>query len=311
MTGYVTTCDGAVYALPTLYAWELRYTGGEPCDSFSVKCPYEAAMADVLRRANRFRAAEDDGKTAFFGVIDEVEAACDEKGMWLELTGRGMAALLLDNEAEAVTYQRASTAEILRRHVTPYGIACAAYDDVYASYKVAGGSSEWKALRDFPRLCGGFAPYFERDGSLLLTKKRDFPRVMLDGNTPVTTLVYRDKRYGVLSEAVVVDRSTRMKQTVKNENFYARGGRCRRIFYTAAKSGAQTMRYTGSYQIERSRENAETLEVTVAARFDAKPETVVSVSGSRLGVTGEFRVKEVVRRFGESGETTELTMQRE
>lgn len=311
MTGYVTTCDGAVYKLPVLLTWELRYTGGEPCDSFSVKCPYEAAMAEVLRCANRFRALEEDGETAFFGVVDEVEAVCDDKGLHLEIAGRGMAALLMDNEAEAVTYQRASTAELLRRHVTPYGIACGAYDEVYAPYKVASGSSEWKALSDFTRLCGGFAPYFERDGKLLLTKKHAFPRLMLDGNLPVTALRYRDKRYGVLSEAVVVDKSTRVKQTVKNVDFYARGGRCRRIFYAPARSGTQAMRYTGVYQIERSAENAETLEVTLAARFDAKPETVVSVSESRLGVTGEFRVKEVVRRFGEGGETTALTMQRE
>ena len=311
MTGYVTTCDGAVYALPVLLAWELRYTGGEPCDSFSVKCPYEAAMAEVLRRANRFRALEEDGETAFFGVIDEVEAVCDDKGLHLEIAGRGMAALLMDNEAEAVTYQRASTAELLHRHVTPYGIVCAGYDEVYAPYKVAGGSSEWKALSDFTRLCGGFTPYFERDGSLLLTKKRELPRMMLGGDQPVTALRYRDKRYGVLSEAVVVDKSTRVKQAVKNADFYARGGRRRRIYYAPTKSGAQAMRYTGAYQIERSKENAETLEVTVAARFDAKPETVVSVSESRLGVTGEFRVKEVVRRFGKGGETTVLTMQRE
>lgn len=311
MTGYVITCDGAVYALPVLLAWELRYTGGEPCDSFSAKCPYEAAMVEVLRRANRFRATEEDGQTAFFGVIDEVEAVCDDKGVHLEIAGRGMAALLMDNEAEAVTYQRASTAEILRCHVTPYGIACGVYDEVYAPYKVASGSSEWKALSDFTRLCGGFTPYFEQDGRLLLTKKREFPRMMLDGNLPVTALRYRDKRYGVLSETVVVDKSTRVKQIVKNTDFYARGGRCRRVFYAPARSGTQAMRYTGSYQIERSKENAETLEVTVAARFDAKPETVVTVSESKLGVTGAFRVKEVVRRFGEGGETTALTMQRE
>ena len=30
--------------------------------------------------------------------------------------GRGMAALLLDNEAEAVTYQRAALSEILKDH---------------------------------------------------------------------------------------------------------------------------------------------------------------------------------------------------
>ena len=51
MTGFVTTCEGEIYQLPTLFAWRFSYTGAEPCDSFSVRCPYEQAMADVLRRA--------------------------------------------------------------------------------------------------------------------------------------------------------------------------------------------------------------------------------------------------------------------
>ena len=147
MTGFVTTCEGETYQLPTLFAWRFSYTGAEPCDSFSVSCPYEQAMADVLRRAVRFTAKED-GKTEFFGVIDEYQMTCDEKGTELEITGRGMAALLLDNEAEAVTYQRAAMAEILKNHVLPYGIVCRAYDELCASapYKVASGSSQWKDI---------------------------------------------------------------------------------------------------------------------------------------------------------------------
>ena len=312
MTGYVTTCDGIVYALPALFAWELRYTGGEPCDSFSVRCPYEAAMAEILRRVSRFR-AEENGDTAFCGVVDECAAVCDEKGLWLEIEGRGMAALLMDNEAEATTYQHASVEELLRRHVTPYGITCTAYDNISTGveYQVKSGSSEWKALSDFTRLCGGFTPYFERNGVLLVTKELKFPRMVIDGEIPVTALTYRDKRYGVLSEAVVINKSTRAKQIIKNADFYSRGGQRRQFFYTPAKSGAQAMRYTGEYQIERSKENTETLEVRIADKYDAKPGTIVTVNGSVLGVTGNFRVWETVRRFGESGETTELTMQRE
>ena len=169
MTGFVTTCEGEIYQLPTLFAWRFSYTGAEPCDSFSVSCPYEQAMADVLRRAVRFTAKED-GKTEFFGVIDEYQMTCDEKGTELEITGRGMAALLLDNEAEAVTYQRAAMAEILKNHVLPYGIVCRAYDELCASapYKVASGSSQWKALRDFTHCCGGFLRHFDRVGTLSL-----------------------------------------------------------------------------------------------------------------------------------------------
>ena len=53
MKGYLTTCDGAQFELPTLLKWEFSYTGSVPCDSFSLRCPYDPAMAETLRRAVR------------------------------------------------------------------------------------------------------------------------------------------------------------------------------------------------------------------------------------------------------------------
>jgi len=87
--------------LPTLLKWEFSYTGSVPCDSFTLRCAYEPAMAETLRRAVRFTARED-GTVEFAGVVDECGVTCDEKGLQLEVSGRGMAALLLDNEAESV-----------------------------------------------------------------------------------------------------------------------------------------------------------------------------------------------------------------
>ena len=51
MKGYLTTCDGAQFELPTLLKWEFSYTGSVPCDSFTLRCAYEPAMAETLRRA--------------------------------------------------------------------------------------------------------------------------------------------------------------------------------------------------------------------------------------------------------------------
>lgn len=312
MTGFVTTCDGAVYRLPTLFAWKFCETGAEPCDSFTLRCPYEQSMAEVLRCAVRFT-AEENGKTAFCGVVDEYQMTCDERGAELEIAGRGMAALLLDNEAEAVTYQRATMAEILRNHVLPCGIVCREYDDLCANapYSIASGTSQWKALCDFTRSFGGFVPHFDRDGTLTLKKKRTIPGVTIDAAVPVTAVRYRDRRYGVISEALVVDKKTRLRRTVRNEDLCSRGGSCRRIFYVPAYSSQQAMRYAGEYQIERSCEDAETMRVTVSGDFDALPGGTVSVRGGALGVTGAFRVTEVVREENENGRTTEVTMQRE
>lgn len=311
MKGYITTCDGVQYELPTLLRWEFSYTGSVPCDSFSLRCPYEAAMAETLRRAVRFRAREDDA-TEFAGVIDETNVTCDEKGMQLELSGRGLAALLLDNEAEAVSYQRATMEEILKNHVTPYGIICLGYDAVTAaSYRVANGSSQWKVLNDFAALHGGIEPYFDKTGALELKRTRRGASVTIDAQTPVTALVYCDKRYGVIAEALVVDKRAGARQSVKNADFCARGGTSRRVFYVPAKSGAQTMRCTGEYQIRKSKEGAETLRVTIAGKFSAAPGDTAVVSGTKLGVSGRFRVIECTRRFGESGEASELCLQRE
>ena len=311
MKGYITTCDGVQYELPTLLRWEFSYTGSVPCDSFSLRCPYDPAMAETLRRAVRFRARED-GATEFAGVIDETNVTCDEKGMQLELSGRGLAALLLDNEAEAVSYQRATMEEILKNHVTPYGIICLGCDAVTAaSYRVANGSSQWKALNDFAALHGGVEPYFDKTGALELKRTHRGADVTIDAQTPVTALVYCDKRYGVIAEALVVDKRAGARQSVKNADFCARGGTSRRVFYVPAKSGAQTMRCTGEYQIRKSKEGAETLRVTIAGRFSAAPGDTAVVSGTKLGISGRFRVIECTRRFGESGGASELCLQRE
>jgi len=312
MKGYLTTCDGAQFELPTLLKWEFSYTGSVPCDSFTLKCAYEPAMAEVLRRAVRFTAREG-GTVEFAGVVDECGVTCDEKGLQLEVSGRGMAALLLDNEAESVSYQWATMEEILKNHVTPYGIVCTGYDAVTAAarYRVANGSSQWKALNDFAALHGGIAPYFDKTGALEVKKNRKAARVSIDAKTPVTALSYCDKRYGVIAEALVVDSKAGVKQSVKNEAFCARGGTSRRVFYVPARSGTQAMRYTGEYQIAKSKEGAETLRVTIAGRFTAAPGDIAAVSGTKIGIVGNFRVIECVRRFGESGEACEVTMQRE
>ena len=311
MTGYVTTCGGTMYELPVLYEWEMTYTGGVPCDSFSVRCAYEKGMAEVLRQAVRFTAKEN-GSTAFYGVVDEYESVCGPEGLWLEINGRGMAALLLDNEAEPSNYQWATTGEILRNHVLPYGIRCQRFDALNGSfYSVESGSSEWRALSDFTRFYGGFEPYFTKDGTLILQSGRAQARRTLDERAAVTGLRYRDRRYGVLSEAVVVDRKTRARTVVRNEPFAARGGRRRSICFVPNSTLWRWKRYTGEYQIAQSKRDCEQLRVTLMGSYAADAQDRMSIQSSALGVTGEFTVSEVTRRLSAAGEETILTLRRE
>ena len=121
MTGYVTMCDGRRSALPALLQWDIKLTDGDPCDGFSVCFPYERALAQTLRGAVFFT-AEEDGATVFTGVVDDYEITLDAKGLLAEMTGRGMAARLLDNQVRAAEYLSAQLADILKSYVLPYGV---------------------------------------------------------------------------------------------------------------------------------------------------------------------------------------------
>ena len=61
MTGRIITSDHRVYDLPALLAWNVTYTGGIPCDSFTVTCLYDRAMAEPLHLAAGFLAMREGG----------------------------------------------------------------------------------------------------------------------------------------------------------------------------------------------------------------------------------------------------------
>ena len=268
MTGRVETADGKVYELPALLEWRLRRTGSVPCDSFRARCLYSAEMGEALKAACRFAATEN-GVTRFRGVIDEWSAVCGAEGAVLTVEGRG---------------------------------------EVYGTgeYAVASGSSRWKAIEGFVRRCG-LTPYFTREGVLCLRGAAEGRRLVLEEPEGVIEASYRDRRYGVLSEVTAVNRAKKLRQTVRNEAFLARGGSCRRVVYVPSRS-VNELRYTGRYQIEKSAEDARELTVTLTGSVDAEPMDRVELSLARLGVRGTFRVSETLHTLSASGETTELTL---
>ncbi len=126
-----------------------------------------------------------------------------------------------------LTYQGATLAEIVRNHVTPYGIQCEQLAAVAADsvYTVAAGSSQWKALANFCETYGGFTPRFQRDGKLLAVPETDSGRrLVIGGETPVLSCTLREDHYGVLTEVLVIDK-TRNTTYTRVQPGYDRPGR--------------------------------------------------------------------------------------
>lgn len=309
MTCWATGYDGAAYVLPTVTEWEFRYGLGTPCDSFEVTCLWDVGAEKALAGATRFF-AEENGKRVFTGVVDEYTCVRDGKGSRLELSGRGMQALLLDNEALPVEYQWATVQDILRRHVAPYGISLAGGCSLgaVAGLAVPSGCSEWSVVHDFACCHGGIVPRFDREGRLLLSPWDTSFRRRLGDEAAVTGLRYRYRRYGVLSQVVVRDRGRDFSQTVDDADFQAKGGRCRRVVSVPRDSSATAMRFTGEYQLRASRAEREICEITLAEGFAAWPGELMEVSRAGFGGNGLYRVWESTVGVDESGVWTRLKL---
>ena len=119
----------------------------------------------------------------------------------------------------------------------------------------------------------------------------------------------REDHYGVLTEVLVIDKTRNVSYSVQNPDMIARGGQCRRVVYTPGQSTWAAMRYTGEYQIRRSREEERTAEVKLPGTFLAFPGDTVRLELETVGLTGEYRVAEAENEASsEKGETITLTL---
>ena len=220
-----------------------------------------------------------------------------------------MAALLLDNESEAITYGRAVLDEVLEHHVRPYGISVdARRSPVGDGYAVVSGWSQWKALQGFTHRYGLFDPYFTRDGTLVIAPLWGSGRTLrIDDGTPLLSLRKREQRYGVISQVLIQDKLQNIQHLVVNRDFTAQGGQRRHVLYMP-RSTATERRYTGEYQIAQSALEQLELTLELPLPFAAFPGDRAALSLKRLGLSGTYEVVEAHSRMDGDGERTELTV---
>lgn len=309
MTGKIITCDHVTFQLPELLEWSICRTGGVPADCFTAVCMYTPEMAEPVHRAESFLAL-DGNRLLLHGYVDEYVISQTAAGRLVTLRGRGYICRLLDNESRPVTYQSAGLEEIIRGHVLPYGIPCRKMARVKAGdvYTVSAGVSQWKVLTDFCETYGGFVPRFARNGDLIAVPEDGGAFHLIDDETTVLALSKRGDHYGVLSEVMVIDKTRGVAHTVKNEDYLGRGGQRRRVICTPGQSTWAAMRYTGEYQIAKSREDEVEISVTLPGLVEVEPGDTVRLDRSDCGLYGEYRAAEVEHRLDTDGERTLLTL---
>ena len=134
-------------------------------------------------------------------------------------------------------------------------------------------------------------------------------RLVGDG-APVTKLLCRDRRYGVLSQVLVRDRYGGAVHTVDSPEFLADGGRAARVLTMPGRSSYKAMRYTGQFQLDKSASELERLEVTVAQPFCAWPGDLVEVQRDGWERNGRFRAVQTTVGMDAGGIWTRMELAR-
>lgn len=290
MKGFLSDGKGGETELPVLLSWDMSYGRGLPCDAFEISFLSDGAMLPILEGAVRFRGSYQ-GETVFLGVVDEFEIEASEQGNRAFLRGRGLAALLLDNEAEAAQFYSAGLEQILEKYVYSFGVGVVKINSKCSKLplQVASGSSCWRVLEDFLWFGSGIRPYFEPDGALVIGEQSGVRR-RIDEKTAVELTKIRRRRYGVVSKVLVKNKAAGAVEMVENADFLARGGCCQRVVNVPRHTGYDAMRMTGKYQIERSREEELLLSLRLPGVFAAFPGDVMELRGSKLGADGDYFV---------------------
>lgn len=309
MECWVRLGDGSALTLPAALEWKFSYGTGLPCDSFYVRCLWESGRERDLSDAALFY-AQWQGERVFTGVVDEFACVCGREGLHLELSGRGMAARLLDNEAMPCQYQRMTCADLIARHIKPYGIRTVGGKDLPAvsGFSVPSGASQWSVVEDYAAYYGGVIPRFDRMGRLVLDPHPDDRVVEIGPSAAVKQWEYREQRYGVLSRVAVRQRSSWETCWTEDPAFLARGGCASRVITVPNDTGDVAMRYSADYQLKASRREQVRLTMTLPGAFLAWPGDLVEVNRSKFGGNGRYRVARTEVVCSEAGLFTTLEL---
>ena len=297
MKGYLLDKNGNESALPELLSWDVCHGTGEPCDYFEVKTVYSPAFLPKLAAASRFKGVSE-GKTVFYGVVDEYQISVDEKGSTVSINGRSLAALLMDNEVQKNMYYSMSKSKILEKYVSPCGItniADSTMPDVLM-FSVRYGDSAWSALKRYCLKSSHCLPCFDAVGKLYLTGITG-KSLTINADEYAVAMKYKDERYGVISQITVINRSNGGSYTLKNQAFIDRGGNRKQYYYTekfnnilSDGSSITDTKFTGRYQIESSMFGKSCVELTLKSQFPCFPGDTVLLTCSAFGINKSCRV---------------------
>lgn len=254
-------------------------------------------------------ALELDGTEVFRGVVDEQLVRTDGDGVMMTVRARGMAAVLLDNEAIPQAFERPSLLDMYNAHLRQYGFRGLLYNRnaVLTSYGVAKGKSEWQAFEGFCRQALGVRPRVE-DGYVTVRPRAPGRTFVLSnsGGLAYSALEVKIKRYGVISRVILKSAAGIYDTPVENRAAQLAGIRRKRYVSPSSEWGSNPN--AGADRLMRD-SMARRLQVTAVLTelADIRVGDRVRVNDGGWSF-GELAVAGVTHRASGAGRETELIL---
>ena len=303
MRGSVVLSGGGAFALPQFTQWEILRTDGEGCDSFQLCFPGDMALFTQLRGARHFFAQEQ-GKRVFTGLVDEMRFALDERGGMVTLDGRGMGALLLDNQLREQEFQTACLEDLLKLCTVPFGISVRGGGlGTLSGFRVDTGDTCRQALWGFVRHAGGGLPRFDEYGTLLIAQPGKTVRIQGGAAALKRSRCYCD------SLSCVVEVPARVRGQVQVTQNPAPEALPHQRVTVVSGAKLPASRYTAQEQIARSERDSALLELTLPGSFLASPGDLCQLALPALGLMGSFLCRSVRSSGGPDGLLCRLSLE--
>ena len=294
--------DGTEQDLGTPVETTLSLDEEAPADLFRGKFPWA-----YPEKTTGLRALEVTGKTGevlFQGTVDQEDRTLTSSGVFLSVSARGPAAILLENEAMPQTYQYVSMNLLVKEHGAPYGFSQwkGKEKGFFSPFTISKGMSEWEVLDTF---CRQFlnTRLRIRENCLDAQTRYTEKTIRFGGEIPLCSLTVSympGKRY---SEILLRPQDTNTySQSFSHPETLGMGIRRRRLL-SGTKEEAQAA-------LEKAAWQSFSVEVTAPGEISAALGDRAGVWGGALGEYTGLYVSEILYTRNQAGETCRYTLRK-
>lgn len=276
-----------------------------PADSLTLNCAYDG---EIFNRGERL-SAYDGGRLVFDGQLDELSRYKSANGTALRLCARSAAAVLLDNEAEPLSYRNPTAVLMYRKYLQPFGLDDVELDEtpIIGYMRIDKGMTCWQALELFCKRRYGAKLMVSGAGRVYLRGYKNGKTVKFGADgIGYYSIKENNSRYKLISEVRLKVKTTAgYLSKMINANPECSGIKRARYVNTTAENNSLT---TADNIIRRS--NLEGHKITVEFRgcatdiLGANAEIDDSVFGKLSGLT----VRKITYSLSDKGELTTVVL---